>query len=281
MSEKHSGDHQPPRPPGIRRAVVVIPSAFTLGNLFFGIWAMVYAAQGNFKWAGWFIVFAGVADILDGRMARMSRTGTRFGAELDSLVDVISFGVAPAMIMYFLEFAAAGRFAWIICYIYVAAVAVRLARYNITAAGADKPGWFTGLPSPSAGMILATYFAFSQTHWYQRSLAYLDLQRQGLAFLMIALSALMISTIKYPRTPAIGVRSLSGIIGLVVTLGIMAGTILAPSTFLFPFGIGYLLFGVVRGALLGLSERGEDTVEAQTLQVRMPQHRDRDEDSTP
>jgi CDP-diacylglycerol---serine O-phosphatidyltransferase len=274
-------DLQAPRRPGLRRAIVVIPSAFTLGNLFCGIWAIVSAAQGNFKWAGWFIVFAGVADILDGRLARMSHTGTRFGAELDSLVDVISFGVAPAMIMYFLEFAEAGKFAWTLCFIYVAAVAVRLARYNITAAGSDKPGWFTGLPSPAAGMTLATYFAFSQTQWYQRFPEYLDLQRQGLIFLMLALSAMMLSTIKYPRSPRIGFRSLSGILGTLITIGILVGVIFAPSTFFFLFGIGYLLFGVVRSAVIALSERAEDPVEAQTLQVRNNHDHDHTKDVAP
>lgn len=270
----------PPHRPGLRRAIIVIPSAFTLGNLFLGLWAIVSAAQGNFLWAGWFIVFAAVADILDGRLARMSHTGTRFGAELDSLVDITSFGVAPAMIMYFLEFEQAGKFAWVICFIYVASVAVRLARYNITAAGSDKPGWFTGLPSPAAGMTLATYYAFSQTQWYQASLAYLDLQRQGLTFLMLALSALMVSTVKYPRAPAIGLRSLSGLLGVAITLGMFAGAIFAPSTFFFPFGIAYLLFGVLRGALLALSERPEDPAEAQTLQVRRHDAPYNDEDPT-
>lgn len=266
------------RRPGIRRAIVVIPSAFTLANLFFGLWAVVSAAQGNFRWAGWFIVFAGLCDILDGRMARMSHTGTRFGAELDSLVDVISFGVAPALVIYFLEFAEAGKFAWVLCFIYVASAAVRLARYNITAAGADKPGWFTGLPSPAAGMTLGTYFAFSQTHWYQASLAYLDLQRQGLILLLLSLSALMLSTVKYPRNPPIGVGSLRGAIGTLVTLGIFAGGVFAPSAFFFPFGIAYALFGLLRGALLALSERPEDTVEAQTLHVRGPNGADGHED---
>ncbi len=281
MSESVPPYQSPPRRPGIRRAIVVIPSAFTLGNLFFGIWAIVYAAQGNFKWAGWFIVFAGMADILDGRLARMSHTGTRFGAELDSLVDVISFGVAPAMIMYFLEFAEAGKFAWILCFIYIASVAVRLARYNITAAGSDKPGWFTGLPSPAAGMTLATYFAFSQTEWYQKFPEYLDFQRQGLTFLMLALSAMMLSTVKYPRTPRIGFRSLSGILGTLITIGILVGVIVAPSNFLFPFGIGYLLFGIARAAVLALSERPEDTADAQTLQVRTRHDHDSNEDSAP
>ncbi len=280
MSDQGTSAPAPPQRPGLRRAIVVIPSAFTLANLFFGIWAIVYAAQGNFKWAGWFIVFAGMADILDGRLARMSHTGTRFGAELDSLVDVISFGVAPAMIMYFLEFAEAGKFAWTLCFIYIAAVAVRLARYNITAAGSDKPGWFTGLPSPAAGMTLATYFAFSQTEWYQKFPEYLDLQRQGLTFLLLALSAMMLSTVKYPRTPRIGFRSLSGILGTLITIGILVGVIFAPSNFLFPFGIGYLLFGIVRSAVIALSERAEDTADAQTLHVRPHRGHDLPEDPT-
>ena len=88
----------------MRQVVIVIPSAFTLGNMFFGMWAIVSAYRGNFLWAAWFVVFAGVLDMLDGRVARLSGTGTKFGAELDSLVDCISFGVAPAMIMFFLEF---------------------------------------------------------------------------------------------------------------------------------------------------------------------------------
>ena len=98
---------------------------------------------------GWFIVFSGILDVLDGRVARLSNTGTKFGAELDSLVDVISFGVAPALLIYFLDFASAGRFAWVLSYIYVTGVALRLARFNVLSAGKPSTGWFTGLPSPS------------------------------------------------------------------------------------------------------------------------------------
>ena len=118
---------------GIRRVVVVVPSAFTLANLFFGFWSIVSAFNGNFRQAGWFIIYAAVLDMLDGRVARMSNTGSRFGAELDSLVDVISFGVAPALLMYFLEFSSTGRFGWVVCYLFVVAAALRLARYNVLA----------------------------------------------------------------------------------------------------------------------------------------------------
>src|SRR5256886_4147142 len=127
-----------PRPPSMRRVVVVVPSLFTLFNLFFGIWSMVLASRGEFYRASWYIFFAGILDALDGRVARLSRTGTRFGAELDSLVDIVSFGVAPAFLIHQLEFASAGAAEWIFCYFYVMAVSIRLARFNITQAGRSK-----------------------------------------------------------------------------------------------------------------------------------------------
>jgi CDP-diacylglycerol--serine O-phosphatidyltransferase len=241
----------------MRHVVVVMPSAFTLANLFFGFWSIVSAFNGNFRWAGWFIVFAGILDMLDGRVARLSGTGTRFGAELDSLVDLISFGVAPALLMYFLDFSNAGRFAWILCYIYVVAVALRLARFNVLSAGKPSTGWFTGMPSPSAGMTLAVYYPFSQTNWYRASLAYLDLQHEGLVVLMLLLAVLMVSNVKYPKFPPIGVRSARGIFGLVVHLMILVGGILAPEYFLFPLGLFYMLLGLVRATVLGWMERPE------------------------
>lgn len=247
------------RPPDMRRVVIVIPSAFTLGNMFFGMWAMVNAFRGNFMTAAWFIMFAGVLDMLDGRVARLSGTGTKFGAELDSLVDLVSFGVAPAMIMFFLEFQAAGKFGWLICYMYVVAVAVRLARYNVQH-GTGKPGWFTGMPSPSAGMTLAVFYPFSQTPWYQQSLAYLNFQREGLTVLIVLLSLLMVSTVGYPRLPSIGFRSAKGLMGLALHVIILSCALLFPSKFLFPLGLSYLAFGLIRHAALSVFDRGDGTV---------------------
>ncbi len=246
------------RRPSIRQVVVVMPSAFTLGNLFFGFWAIVMAFNGNFRSAGWFIVFAGILDMLDGRVARLSGTGSRFGAELDSLVDMISFGVAPALLTYFLDFSNAGRFAWILCYIYVVAVALRLARFNVLSAGKPASGWFTGLPSPAAGMTLAVFYPFSQTNWYRASVAYLDLQHQGLVVLMLLLAVLMVSNVKYPKFPPIGIRSRKGIFGLTVHLVILIGGLTAPEYFLFPLGLFYVTFGIVRATVLGLMERPEN-----------------------
>src|SRR4051812_14334378 len=149
------------RRPSMRQVVVVMPSAFSLGHLFFGFWAIVSAFNGNFRWAGWFIVFAGILDMLDGRVARLSGTGTRFGAELDSLVDVISFGVAPALLMYFLDFSNAGRFAWILCYIYVVAVLLRLARLHLLSPRPPSPPPVSPMAPPPPGPTLGRSFPLS------------------------------------------------------------------------------------------------------------------------
>jgi CDP-diacylglycerol--serine O-phosphatidyltransferase len=249
------------RRPNMRGVVVVMPSAFTLGNLFFGFWSMVYASQQNFLWAGWFLVFAGILDMLDGRIARRANAGTRFGAELDSLVDAISFGVAPAVFMYFLEFQNAGRFGWVICYIYVVAVTVRLARFNILAHGKPHSNWFTGLPSPSAGMTLATYYAFSQTEFYRVTLAYLNLQKQGLVILILLLSALMVSNVRYPKFPGIGFRSVKGIAGTIFNIALLIGGLTVPEYVLFPLGMTYMAYGLLRATVLGLLEKDREDEE--------------------
>ena len=243
-----------PGPRGMRRVVFVAPSAFTLGNLFFGFWSIISSTRGNFMWAGWFIILAGMMDGLDGRVARLSRTSTRFGAELDSLVDIISFGVAPALLMYFLEFQSAGKFAWVLCYIFIVAVALRLARFNVMI-GSTPSGWFTGLSSPAAGGTLAVYYPFSQTRLYQETLASLDLQDRAPVVLIILLSVLMVSTIKYPKSPKISVRSLRGVIGLIIWLALLVAIVRAPSSFLFPMALAYVTYGVLRFFILSLLDR--------------------------
>lgn len=249
--------HPRPRRRTRRRGVVVLPSAFTIGNLFFGFWSIVSASTGNFIWAGWFIVISGVLDMLDGRIARLSRTGSRFGAELDSLVDLISFGMAPALLMYFLEFAQAGRFAWVICFIYLVSVALRLARYNVSTPESDSSRWFTGLPSTAGGMALAVYYPFIQTPWGQANLTLINSQL-FLVLLMLGLAALMVSNVRYPKLPGIGIRSARGILGLVLHVTILAGGLLVPEYFFFPFGMTYIVYGLLRATVYSLLERTED-----------------------
>lgn len=246
---------------GVRRVVVVVPSIFTLANLFFGVWAVVLASRGDFYRAGWYIVIAGVLDMLDGRVARMSQTGSRFGAELDSLVDIVSFGVAPATLIYFLLLHDQGQFAWVFSYGFVVCAALRLARYNAQEDSDESPpsggGAFTGLPSPAAGMTLATYYPFTRTDFYQAQLSQLPWDQLTI-FLMIALSLAMVSTIRYARLPRIGVRSRRGLLGLAVNLTIVGFAIWSRDIFFFPLGIAYLSYGLVRGAVVGFLERNGD-----------------------
>jgi CDP-diacylglycerol---serine O-phosphatidyltransferase len=248
---------RPFRTPGIRRVVIVVPSLFTLFNLFFGIWAMVLASRGEFYRASWYIFFAGILDALDGRVARLSKTGTRFGAELDSLVDVVSFGVAPAFLIYQLEFASGGQAEWIFCYFYVMAAAIRLARFNITQAGRAKQ-YFIGLPSPAAGMTLATFFPFTTTDLYQQVFRFLP-RHHLMQFLMILLTILMVSNVRYATLPRAGFRSVKGLLGLATIVFILIFGLLEHDAFFFPLGVAYMAYGILRATLLGFfAEAAED-----------------------
>jgi len=238
----------------VGRVIIVIPSLFTLANLFFGIWAIVLASQGSFYLASWWIVIAGVLDTLDGLFARVSKTGTRFGGELDSLVDIVSFGVAPAMLIHFLEFSQMGPFAWMFSFGFVVCVALRLARYNIQEN--DSRSWFAGLPSPAAGMTLATFYPFTRTEFFQVQLADLPWP-QIIIFLTITLSIAMVSQIRYARLPGIGWRTKRGRLGLAVNLTILGFGIWSRDIFFFPLGIAYVSYGIVRAAVVGFMERGD------------------------
>jgi len=242
---------RPPRP-RLQRGVIILPSAFTLGNLFFGIYAIVAATRSDFMWAGWFILWAGILDGLDGRVARFTRTGSAFGAELDSLVDAVSFGVAPGLIMYQLYFSDTA-WSWTLAYVYVVAAVVRLARFNVEQAGHAK-AYFHGLPSPTAGLILATYYPFSQTRFFATYLATLP-WHQIMAMTMVLLGILMVSHVPYPVMPRIGLRTRRGLATTAFVGTCVATAIAVPRYFFFPFLVTYTVWGLVRSVMMGLVER--------------------------
>lgn len=240
------------RRPRLQRGVIILPSAFTLGNLFFGIYAIVAASRGDFTWAGWFVIIAGVLDMLDGRVARFTRTGSAFGAELDSLVDAISFGVAPGYIMYELFFLD-GPWSWTLSWVYITAVVVRLARFNVEQGGEAKRH-FNGLPSPTAGMTLAAYHPFSETPLFQRYLAELPWDTY-MAMAMVLLGVLMVSHVPYAKVPRIGFRSRKGILTTVFIVALLFLAVTVPRYYFFSALVLYTLWGLVKSVLLGLLER--------------------------
>jgi CDP-diacylglycerol--serine O-phosphatidyltransferase len=255
------------RRPNVRRAGPWLPNGFTLANLGFGIFAIISASHGNFETAVRCIVFGGVCDLFDGAVARATGTGSQLGEQLDSLVDAISFGLAPAMIVYYGVLPQQG-WGWLPVFMYVASAVFRLARFNVTQAGASKT-YFIGLPSPAAGGTLATYYWFSQTRLYQDT-RIVDLPWQEIMpGLMLLLAAMMSSTVPFPSWPKVGVRSWRGVAGLVGVLAIVIGGIFFTKYFFFLFGIGYLTYGLGRALLLSLFEwpgdrprrRGDDYVD--------------------
>ena len=238
----------------LQRGIIILPSAFTLASLFFGFYAIVAATRGDFEWAGWFIVWAAVTDLLDGRVARFTRTGSAFGGELDSLVDAISFGVAPAFIMYTLYFSDGG-WSWVLPLVYVMAVVIRLARFNIEQEGAKRH--FHGLPSPTPGMILATFYPFSQTPFFETYLAAMPWPRI-MGVLLIVLGALMLSNIPYAPVPKLSFKTPKGILLSLWLFGNVLVAIMVPSYYFFPMLLAYTAWGLFGSVIHGLLERLPD-----------------------
>ena len=143
----------------------LLPNILTLGGVCLGISSIKFSIDGNFSLSVTLILLAAILDALDGRIARLIKGTSKVGKELDSLTDMISFGVAPAFIMYFWKLNTLGRFGWLICLIYVICVALRLARFNINSN--QDPSWkdnfFEGVPSPAGGILVLTPLIFSMT----------------------------------------------------------------------------------------------------------------------
>ena len=151
---EHGGEEQAAKPR--RRGIFLLPNLFTTGALFAGFFAIVQAMNGRFEMAAVAIFIAMILDGLDGRVARMTNTQSAFGAEYDSLSDMVSFGVAPALVIYSFALQDMGKLGWIAAFVYCAGAALRLARFNTMLAVQDKR-WFMGLPSPAAATLVAGF----------------------------------------------------------------------------------------------------------------------------
>ena len=246
------------RRPNMRRAVILFPSGLTLGNLFCGIGAIISASRGEFRTAGIWVLWGGILDALDGRVARATNAGSQFGEELDSLVDAVSFGVAPAMIMYFAVLNRDG-WDWVWAFAFVACAVMRLARFNIEQAGTAKT-YFQGLPSPAAGCTLASYYWFSQSSLYSYGAIGNLPWQEMLRFLIIALAALMISNIPYPVFPRTGFRSIRALGASLLVLGAIALLATKRLEFFFPLTLSYVAWGPIRWVFGGLLERRQPTI---------------------
>ena len=174
-----------------RRGIFLLPSLLTTGNLFCGFLALVLASQSRFTEAAVSIFVGMVMDMLDGKVARLTKTTSQFGVEFDSLADVISFGVAPSILAFAWGLYPLGRLGWAAAFIFAAAAAVRLARFNIQTGATHDKRYFVGMPSPAAaGVPAATVFAYpAGVNTYTEALPVLAM--------VIVPALLMVSTIRY------------------------------------------------------------------------------------
>jgi CDP-diacylglycerol--serine O-phosphatidyltransferase len=207
--------------PRIGGAVYILPNLLTTGNLFWGFFAIMKALNHEFAWAGSAILLAAVFDVLDGRVARLTKGTSEFGVQYDSLCDLLSFGAAPAIIMYQYGLHMFGRIGWILCFLFMACGALRLARFNVQSSIGKASGDFTGLPIPMAAAVIATYVLFmndlasnfaSETGWvgdfYNAHLSGQQARANFLVAAAPALSLAMVSNIVYRSHKALKIRGI-------------------------------------------------------------------------
>ena len=174
----------------LSRGLFVLPTLFTVGNLFCGYLSIWCSIRGTFEIAAYLVIIAAVLDALDGRIARLTHSASEFGEEYDSLADLVSFGVAPAVLAYSWGLSDFGRLGWLVSFLFVVCGSMRLARFNIMTHVVDKK-YFIGLPIPAAAGTLTTLVLATPEPLVDR------VWMTGLLVLTILLSYLMISTIRY------------------------------------------------------------------------------------
>jgi len=238
-------------PDSNRNRRALIPGTLTVFNLLCGFLSVRYAVEGNFLTASWLIILAAVFDGLDGTVARLTRGYSRFGIEFDSLADVVSFGVAPSVLIYLAHFQYLGTLGVLVSFLPLAFGAVRLARFNVTQAGFEKEN-FLGLPIPIQASALASYILFSRSVWGTvRFSAFF-------APLVLFLSFLMVSHFEYETLPKFTLRkSRKNSVKLGLFLFASLLIIFFPDLAIFPLAMSFILWGFIRGVVLAIRHEDE------------------------
>jgi len=241
------------KPKPRRRGIYLLPNLFTTATLFGGFYAILAAMSGRFEAAAIAIFIAMIADGLDGRVARMTNTQTDFGAEYDSLADMVAFGLAPALVMYLWALSGLGKFGWLAAFVYTAGTALRLARFNTQVGIADKR-YFQGLASPASAAIMAGAVWVGVEHGFEgKDAAWVA------SFITLASGLLMVSNIRYSSFKEIDFRGRVPFIVLVAVMLGFAVILWQPSLVLFLIFLGY----AVSGPILTLTQLKQRKAERQ------------------
>jgi CDP-diacylglycerol--serine O-phosphatidyltransferase len=232
-----------------RKGIYVLPNALTLCGMFCGFFAIIQAVDGNYVLAAWAIVVANIFDGLDGWIARLTNTSTRFGVELDSLSDVVAFGVAPAVMMYKWALIPFGRLGWAAAFLFAACGALRLARFNVQT-GTSSSKAFKGLPIPAAATVIASLVIFYYEFWQ-------GLPEKHFFFPMITIvtSLFMVSTLKFHGLKEIDFREKKPFWLLILFVLILFFLLVHPQIAIFVFAMIYVSVGVVENVWMLLRRR--------------------------
>ena len=236
----NAGDHEEgERLAYRRRGIYLLPNLFTIAGLFAGFYAIVTAMEGYFNYAAVAIFVAMIMDFFDGRVARLTNTQSAFGAELDSLSDMVSFGVAPALVIYSWSLEGLGKLGWLAAFIFAAAGALRLARFNTQVLVADKR-YFQGLPIPAAAGVLASMV------WLCVDSEILgDVVSMLTAVLAIFIAILMVSNVRYYSFKEIDLKGRVPFVAILLVVLAFVGISLDPPKILFLIFFGYALSGPI------------------------------------
>ncbi len=220
---------------------------FTMGNLACGFASIITSsmtrssdsalATAHLFEAVWLIVLAAFFDFLDGLVARFSKSYSRFGVELDSLTDIVSFAVAPAVLLVSFSLISHGNWAWILGFLFLMAGTFRLARFNLTAT-MEKKSNFVGLPVPSAAIVIISYILFSYEIWGEIRL------EKFFIIVILATAALMVSTIEFEAMPRFDFSKSTNRIKVILLLLAAVGVMINASIVIFPLGMLYILYGI-------------------------------------
>jgi CDP-diacylglycerol--serine O-phosphatidyltransferase len=222
--------------------IYILPNLFTTGNMFFGFLSIVQSLEGKFMMAAYAIVAAAVFDLLDGRVARITQATSKFGMEYDSLSDLVSFGVAPAILLYLWALKPFDRIGWLASFMFMACGALRLARFNVQAASIEKK-YFQGLPIPMAAGIVATSVTAMNTD-------HIDPQKNIYILAMtLLLSFVMVSNFRYRSFKELDLKQRKPFFALIIGLCIFIFIAIKPEVHLFIAFISYAVLGAVMGLL--------------------------------
>jgi len=231
--------------------LIVFPHIITGLNIFCGFQALIYTLQSNYVSAAWLIILAGIFDVLDGKIARLLKSTSTLGIELDSMADIISFGVAPAILFYsvYNEYSSSNSFLWIIPFAYLIAGITRLVRFNIRSyqkKDQSKKDNFSGLPIPAAAFAVCSFIIFTNDYYGQFSHPDLYL------ILVLLVSILMVSTIEYQSFPKMSFSRWTDRIN-VILLGISLTLVAVnPRRMFFLLTIVYLIYNPAKNFVVSL-----------------------------